>query len=400
MTGLLKDLKVLEIGLHVSAPYCTKVLANLGADVIKVEPLGGDPSRRAGPFPNDANHNEKSGLFLALNSNKRGIVLDLKNDKDVQHLLDLTKKSDVIVDNLEPGMMDHYGIGYKVLSNVNPEILAVSITPFGTDGTFASYKATDLILHHMGGLAHGLIGPVEDPDSEPPVRAGGHQADLVAGMAAATATMIALYSLRTVGVGCHVTVSSFSAIATQVIAGLANSAFGRSAPTRDLSQQKEAAIGGMVAAIGGVLPCNDGYVAISPREDAQWERWVDLMGNPDWANDERFITRDGRQRNFPALWEFVGDWTKHRSKFYLARKGQEKRIPCFPVNTVEDLLRDPHLEERQFFVAIDHPMAGRLRYPGVPYKLSNAKLALDSRPAPLLGEHNKSILGSYGVSNE
>ena len=397
--GLLPGVKVLELGGLVSAPYCGKVLAGLGANVLKVEPPDGDASRREGPFPGDANHNEKSGLFLALNANKRGVTLDLDDPAHAPRLLALAEDTDIVVENLPIGTLERSGLDYEALRQVNPEIIVTSITPFGREGPYAEYEATDLVLYHMAGLAHGLLGPVEDPDNEPPVRAGGHQAELVAGMAAATATMMALYRRRMAGTGCHVTVSSFHAMATQVIAGLVNTSLGRPAPTRDLSQQQEAAIGGMVAAVGGVLPCNDGYVAISPREQAQWERWLELMGNPDWGEDERFVTRDARQRNFPALWELVSDWTRHRSKFDIAREGQERRIPCFPVNTVEDLLRDPHLEERRFFVAIDHPVAGSLKYPGVPYRLSNTTLPLDARPAPLLGQHSESVLGPAGAAD-
>ena len=396
--GLLPGVKVLELGGRVSAPYCGKVLANLGADVLKVEPPGGDPSRREGPFPADTPHIEKSGLFLALNVNKRGITLDLDDPADRGRLLSLAEDADILVENLPAGALDRWGLGYEALARTNPGIVLVSITPFGRCGPYAGYEATDLVLFHMGGVAHGLLGPVEDPDAEPPVRAGGHQTDLVAGMAAATACMIALYRRRTTGAGCHVTVSSFHAMATQVIAGLANSAWGRPAPSRDAGEQREAAIGGMVSAIGGVLPCNDGYVAISPREDAQWERWLELMGNPEWSGDERFATREARQRNFPDLWELVGEWTRLRSKFDIAREGQARRIPCFPVNTVGDLLRDEHLAHRRFFVTIDHPEAGPLDYPGVPYRLSNTALPLDAGPAPLLGQHNETVLGT-GAAN-
>ena len=135
----------------------------------------------------------------------------------------------------------------------------------------------------MSGHAHGLLGAVKDPDSDPPIRAGGHQAELVGGMAAATATIMALYRKRMTGQGARIDISSFEAMVTQLISGLANSAYGRPAPPRDLAKVEEAAIGGMVGAIGGILPCNDGYVAISPREDAQWERWLLVMGSPPWA---------------------------------------------------------------------------------------------------------------------
>ena len=155
---------------------------------------------------------------------------------------------------------------------------------------------------------------------------------------------------------------------------------------------EEAAIGGMVGAIGGILPCNDGYVAISPREDAQWERWLLVMGSPPWAADDRYATRDARQKNSPALWNLLSEWSVNHSKHEIARMGQEQRVPCFPVNTVLDLLSDEHLAHREFFVEMEHSVAGTLRYPGAAYKFSNTELPLAARPAPLLGQHNPEIL--------
>ena len=289
--------------------------------------------------------------------------------------------------------MDDMGIGYEALRGENPGIIYTSITPFGSWGPYADYKLSDLVLFHMSGQAPGLLGPVEDTEGDPPIRAGGHQAEFVVGMAAATATVMALYRRRMTGLGAHVEVSAYEAMVTQLISGLANCAYDRPEQPRDITQVKEAATGGIVTAVGGVLRCNDGYVAISPREDAQWERWVELMGSPSWASEDRFMSREGREGNFPELWRLVEAWTKDHSKQEVARWGQERRIPCFPVNTVEDLFVDEHLRQREFFIEQDHPVAGRLKYPGVPYKLSGTDLPLATRPAPLLGEHNASILG-------
>lgn len=390
--GLLPGVRVLELGEQITAPYCGKILALMGAEVIKVEPPEGDAARRMGPFPDDKPHPEQSGLFLALNANKYGIVLDLRQPEDVQQFRQLAQSVDIVIENLAPGRMDDLGLGYQTLRAGNPGIILTSITPFGRWGPYKNFKATDLVLFHMSGQAHGLLGPVEEPDAEPPIRAGGHQAEFVAGMAAATATMMALYRKHMTGEGRHINISAFEAMTTQLISGLANCAFDKPAPPRDLRALQEAATGGGVAAIGGVLPCKDGYVAISPREDTQWERWVELMDNPVWATEERFLTREGRERNFPALWERVGQWTQHYSKHEIARWGQERRIPCFPVNTVRDLFNDAHLKDRQFFTDMTHPVAGKLQYPGVPYRFANTPLPVAARPAPLLGEHNDRIL--------
>ena len=397
-TGLLPGVRVLDIGQGVSAPYAAKLLANLGADVIKVEPPEGDESRRIGPFPGDVPHPEKSGLFLALNANKRGVTLDLGSKGDALRFIRLAENADIVVENYRDGRPESWTVGYDELRRANPEIILTSITPFGRWGPYADFKATDLVLSHMSGHAHGVLGPVEDPDGDPPVRAGGHQAEFVAGLAAATASLMALYRKRMAGLGCHLIVSSFEAMVTQLVSGLANCAFGQPAPSRDLSRQEEAAVAGMVSAVGGVLPCSDGYVAISPREQAQWERWVEVMGSPSWAADERFATREARQTNHEELWQLVSQWTRSRSKQDVARMGQDRRVACFPVNTVEDLLNSQHLEERRFFVELDHPIAGAMRYPGVAYKLSNSVLPLDARPAPLLGKHNDLVREPSGVA--
>lgn len=383
---------MLDIGQGISAPYCAKILAHMGAEVIKLEPPEGDAARRMGPFPGDRPHPEKSGLFLALNANKYGITLDIASPDGAEVLRKLAASADIVVENPPPDSLETSGLGYQSLKNINPGLIFTSITPFGNRGPYKNYKATDLVLYHMSGHAHGLLGPVEDPDSDPPIRAGGHQAEFVGGLAAATATLMALYRKRMTGKGCRIDISSFEAMVNQLISGLANCAYGRPAPPRELSKVEEAAIGGMVGAIGGILPCNDGYVAISPREDAQWERWLGVMGDPPWASDDRYSTRDARQKNSPSLWKLLSEWSSAYSKHEIARLGQEQRIPCFPVNTVLDLLEDEHLAHRQFFVEIEHPAAGALKYPGAAYKLSNSQLSLAERPAPLLGEHNDLIL--------
>ena len=392
--GLLPGVRVLDVGQGISGPYCAKILAQMGAEVIKVEPPEGDSARRTGPFPGDSPHPEKSGLFLATNANKQGITLDLSSSDGAAAFRKLAAGADIVIENPPPDALEGHGLGYESLKNANPGLVFTSITPFGNRGPYKDFKATDLVLYHMSGHAHGMLGAVKDPDSDPPIRAGGHQAELVGGMAAATATLMALYRKRMTGQGSRIDISSFEAMVTQLISGLANSAYGRPAPPRDLTKVEEAAIGGMVGAIGGILLCNDGYVAISPREDAQWERWLQVMGGPPWATDERYATRDARQRNSPSLWKLLSDWSINHSKHEIARMGQEQRVPCFPVNTVQDLLSDEHLAHRGFFVEMEHPVAGVLRYPGAAYRFSNSQLPLTERPAPLLGEHNREILDS------
>ena len=389
--GLLGGVRVLDLGEGVSAPSAARTLAWLGADVIKVEPPNGDFSRAVGPFPDGVPHPEKSALFLAMNAGKRGVSVDFETDDGRRRLLDLAAGAHAVLDNHPLGWLEERGAGYDALSDRRGDIVLTRITPFGDWGPYAGYSAGDLSLFHMSANAHGMLGPVADPDSEPPVRAGGAQADQIAGMSAAAATLAALFRLRTTGRGCHIMLSTFEAAATQAIAGLANIAFGGEPPTRQAADIKEASIGGQVAAIGGVLPCADGYVAISPREDAQWARWLEMMGSPEWASDPKYDTRAARQRNADSLWTLLADWTRPRSKYEIAREGQRRRIPCFPVNTISDLLSDAHLAAREFFIYIDHPIAGTFAHPGAAYRLSGASSPTARRAAPTLGQHNDEV---------
>ena len=300
----------------------------------------------------------------------------------------LARESDVVVENMGTGALDSLGLGYEGLSSSNRGLVYASISPYGPWSPRDGLPATDLTLFHESGHAHALLGPVNDPNRIPPVRAGGWQSHHAAGLAAATAALTALFRRQITGRGGRVDVSEYEALATQLVASFAGHAYGQPAASRDRRQA------GAVGAIGGVLPCKDGYVAISPREDAQWRQWLEMMGNPGWGDDERFVTREAREANTPALWELLGEWTIRFSKFDVARWGQERRIPCFPVNTAEDLFTDTHLAEREFFSELEHPVAGKLRYLGTAYRLSNSPGAANRRPAPTLGQHNSLLTRS------
>lgn len=387
--SLLTGLNVLELGEGVSAAYCAKLLGQLGARVAKVEPPHGDSARRVGPFPGDRPHPERGALFLALNVNKYGVTADLATDEGRRAVRALASESDVVVENLGMGALDALGLGYDGLAATNPGLVYASITPYGPWSSRDGLPATDLTLFHESGHAHALLGAVDDPDRVPPVRAGGWQSHLAAGLAAALAVLTAIYDRQITGWGRRIDVSEYEALATQLIASFAGHAYGQPAASRDRSAA------GTVGAIGGVLPCNDGYVAISPREEAQWRQWLEMMGSPDWGEDERFATREAREANTAALWELLGEWTSRFSKYDVARWGQERRIPCFPVNTAEDLFTDAHLGERKFFRELEHPVAGTLRYPGTAYRLSNSANVANRRPAPTLGQHNSLLTQSF-----
>ena len=330
------SLKILEIGSGIAAPYCGKLMSIMGAEVIKIEPMEGDESRRMGPFPKNDCSTDNSGLFIALNNGKKSVSVDIDSDPGERDLIELIRSSDIVIESNVFNSLENKTYSHPTLKRCNSGIIHLAITDFGSWGSRKNWKSSDLTLFHMSGNAHGMIGPVDNPDVDPPIRAGGYQAEFVSGLTACTALMMAIFRRNMTGLGGYLEVSKYEAMVTQTIAGLANMAFGGSAPERDLRKVKEASIGGMIGAIGGVLPTSDGYIAISPREDDQWIRWVELMGSPSWSQQDRFTTRSGRQQNYGPLWEYISAWTRNYSKHEIARWGQENHIPCFPVNTVDD----------------------------------------------------------------
>tara|TARA_B100002003_G_scaffold251892_1_gene298568 strand:+ start:4077 stop:6611 length:2535 start_codon:yes stop_codon:yes gene_type:complete len=392
--GLLNGLKVVEYGHYISAPFCARLLADLGASVTKVEDPSGDVARSLGPFPADVPHPEKSGLFLALNTGKRGITLDLDSEQGRDSLLFLLDDADIFVENNAPGRLDELGLGYAALSARNPRLIVISVSPFGLTGPHRDFLATDLITFHMSGYAPGVLGGVDDPASEPPLRAGGHQAEFVTGLTAATATLMAVTMRAETVEGTHVDVSAQEAMVMMAQGAVSNAALvlksGQSDSGRRPSRRRSDNRPGALVA---VLPTRDGYVAISPREERQWAAWLKMIGDPLWGSEERFSTVQLRQKNWPELEPLLTEWTLQHAKEDIYRRAQEAHVPAFPVNTAADLFQSRQLQSRGFFREIDHPVAGRFPYAGLPCALSQSQVEVGS-PAPTLGQHNDELLGT------
>ncbi len=381
---VLSELKVLELGNGISASYCSKALADLGAEVIKIEPPGGDEIRFAGPFPYGEPNPEKSGLFLSLNVNKKSVTIDLHSAEGKSIFLSLVRQSDVLIENNTPRQMEDLGLTYEVISRENPHLVMTSITPFGQSGPYRDYLGTDLIAFYMGGYASQLTGPVENPETETPLLARGNMAEFLSGTAGATATMMAVFSQIRGGGGRHVDVSMQEVVAHMLVGPLPGLAYGNEPVSRIRKP------GAGRTTINGIFPCLDGYMAMSPREEAQWSRLIELMGNPEWASEERFSTRATRGANWDELEKLLIDWTKQQTKQGVFRAAQAARIPCFPVNTPRDVFAMEQFAHRNFFTEVEHPKAGKLVYPTVSYRFSGRK-PNKVHPAPLLGQHNEEI---------
>jgi len=374
----------------VAAAYATKLMADLGAEVIKVEPpLTGDRARSRGPFAGGAPDSEKSGLFLYLNTNKRGITLDLTQPRGRELLADLVAQADLLVHNFAPPEMPGHGMDFRQLAQRNPQLVMTSITPFGLAGPRRDYQATDLTLWNAGGVAY-LNGGGPGSDELPPLRPFGQQAEFQGGLNAAVATLGALLArTRTPQQGQHVVISIQESVAAILelafeywpYMGLVASRLGQK-PIQPLD----------------FLECRDGWIFLCCVEESQWQTFVDVMGNPEWATMELFANRIARAQNWDALKLLLQEWAHTQSVDEIYHAGQARRVPLAPVSTMADLLAGEHLKARGFFAVIDHPRAGSLQYPGAPYQFSATPWSI-RRPAPLLGQHNPEVYtGEIGMS--
>ena len=380
----LSGFTVLELGEDVSAPYCGKLLADYGADVIKAEPPAGDPARRHGPFPDDLPHPEKSALFLYLNTNKRGVTLDFTTAGGARLLCRLVEEVDVLVENQPPGYLEKLGLSYPELARLNPRLLMVSAKPFG-EGPCGRWRATNLTSFASGGQMY-LTG---DPDREPLLN-GGYQAEYQAGLNAFAATLSALLGLAVMEVGQHLEVSAVECQASVLEISLPDYAYRRS---EALSRRRGNVHSGAI----GLYPCRDGFLGVHamPRQFAALAR---AMGREDMLTDERFHDLRSRLLHNDVLMAELYAWAATVTREEAYRRAGEFRAPLACVLTLEEALASPQMEARRYFQEVDHPVAGRWVYPGPPFRLtagpaSDADWGWRVGRAPLLGEHNEEVFG-------
>ncbi len=380
--------KVLDLTHYIAGPYCTLVLAALGAEVIKVERPGqGDGARRLGPFFKDNPHPDKSGLFLTLNHNKKSVTLNLKTQTGVKIFQELVKEANVVVENFRPGVMAGLGLDYEALLKINPELVMTSISNFGQTGPYRDYKATELVIEALGGLAYGI----GDYDREP-VKYGLSQIQYDAGKMAALTTMMALYSRARDGQGQHIDVpivecAMFPIESLRLNGYIFLGAVGRRSPK----------IGGVVtmdkylkAKDGWMLPILYGYV--------DWYEFARFMESEELAKPE-YESMEGRMFHCEEVEAIMAKVVEKWNKREMYRKGMEWRITWAVVQTIDEVADCPHLRETGFYTEVDHPVVGRLRYPGLPFKMSQTPWHIGR--APLLGEHNEEVyVGRLGYTQE
>ena len=377
MEGPLSGIRVLDLSRVLAGPYCSMMMGDLGADIIKVERPGiGDETRHWGPpfaAPGE------SAYFICVNRNKRSITIDLKNPAGIEIINALARKSDVVLENFTPGTMDDLGIGYEALRAVNPGIIYCSITGFGPDGPFSNRAGYDLAVSAFG----GLMGITGEPDG-PPVKVGVAITDVTTGISAQGAICAALYAREKTGQGQRI---DLSLLETQVSA-LVNIASSYLV-SGEIPKRWGTAHETIVPYQG--FETKDKYVIVAVGNDQLWNRFCKIIGKPELAEDPRFKTNPLRVKNRKECIGILAPILKTRARDEWVKLLNDDAIPCAPINTMDEVFQNPQVLHRNMLVEVDHPKAGKIKMVGIPVKYSEAKATI-RRPPPVLGEHTREIL--------
>jgi len=389
----LSGLKVLDLGHYVAGPYCTRLLAGLGAEVIKIErPDGGDPARRMGPFPDDIPDPEKSGFFLYLNTNRKGITLNLKTETGKGILKKMVRDADVLVENFEPRVMPSLGLDYETLEKINPRLVMTSIANFGQTGPYRDYKAQDINMVALGGLMY-MNG---DPDREP-LKEPAATAQFTAGANAAAATLAAVYVQKTAGIGQHVDISILESVASVLDVHTLVWNRSRMIVRRNGNHCNAQRIPG--GAGEGIYPCRDGHIGVVFSRADEMSLGAALTGMDEFNDPDIGYMSFGRCVDDDKLNRLLTQAFPERDKEELFHTAQQMRLFWSPINNIEEVMNWPQYRERGFWVDIDHPRAGRLTYTSLPFNLSESPRQME--PSPLLGEDNEEVYGQWlGYSKE
>jgi len=386
-SGPLSGYRVLDLagplGLH-----CTKLLADMGADVIKIEPPFGDESRRLPPFKDDIPHPEKSLYFLHFNTNKRDITLDIEKPDGRGIFLELAGKADVVIETAKPGRMDELGIGYEMLREQNRGLVYASLTPFGQSGPWRDYKAND-----MAGIALGNLLYLAGEPGEPPLQPPGEIAYGMASTYGAFGIAVALYHRLDSAKGQYIDVSMHECAGH--IAGyfIPNYGYTGVKPARASRKGEETDLYDPYAT-------KNGYARIFIIPVEQWRRLVDWMGRPASISGPEFEKMSYRRQHPDIVTKAIAEFCAKHTKEELYDEGQKRRIAVTPINTAGEFIEMEQTKSRQLFVDMEHPAIGRYKQFGAVPRLMETPGGI-YRPAPLLGQHNKEIfMDELGMSSE
>lgn len=381
MPGPLAGLTVLDLSEYICGPYATKLLADFGADVIKIERPGGDPARRLGPFPGGLAHPEKSGTFFYFNTNKRSVELDLKTAEGKQTFFELLRGADAVVESFTPGVLDRLGIGWEEIHSRRPEVPLISISNFGQDSPYKDFLGSELTLFAFGGEMYTM--GVQERE---PVTMYGTASLVESGSAAAAGIMAALVTSQEQGIGQRldfsIADSHFLGADRRHVGTIAFDFSGR----RTVRASREGR-----AALTGVFPCADGWVEFTGSSQ-RMDRFGRMLGNPDWLKDPKWANRMTLldPDNVAELEGHFFEWLTEHTKRDIWAAAREARVLCGPLFDVSEISRDSHFRDRGFWASPNHAALGTVEIPGRPFQMPKCPWEL-RRPAPLLNEHDGEI---------
>lgn len=380
----LEGLVVLDMTRVLAGPFAAMMLADMGADVIKVErPEGGDDTRAYPPFQNG-----ESAYFMSLNRGKKSITINLKHPQGKKLLKDLAQKSDVLIENFKPGTMDKLGVGYDELKKVNPRLVYAASSGFGQTGPYSARPAYDLIIQGMGGMMS-----VTGPDENTPTKVGSSVADIFAGLFTVIGVLVALSARERTGRGQLVDVAMLdcmvavleNAVSRYLVNGVIPHPIGNRHPSISPFT---------------TLATSDGAVNIAVGNNDIWARMCAVLDMEAFKDDPRFADNPARVENFNELKKILEERTKKNTSAHWLEVFDRVNVPNGPINTIAQVVTDPQVVARRMIVDVVHPVAGAMKIPGVPIKFSDTPADVEA-PAPVLGEHTESVLSSLlGLSKE
>ncbi|NLD19468.1 MAG: CoA transferase [Clostridiales bacterium] len=378
MDKVFEGLKVIDLTSALNGPFCTMLLGDYGAEVIKVEPVGGEQCRTWGPLDEKSG---ESGFFASINRNKKGTTLNLKSEKGLQMLYELVKDADVFVENYKGGVTKKLKVDYESIKKINPRIIYASSSGFGQTSPISHRPCYDIVAQAMGGVLN-MTGYKD----RPPVKVGAAVGDHLGGIYLAVGVMMALYHRQNTGKGQMVDVSMVDAIFSVLENTIPNYTMGGFTPQRN---------GNIDASTFpfDVYACKDGYVTFGVGNDRLWAKLAKAVGHLEWLEDPRYETNDLRGINYePELKQQLSTWAVQYTKAEIENIMDEGGIPCGPVLDIEEAINHPHIKAREMMVHCDHPTAGDLYIQGCVVKLSETPGEVET-PSPLVGQHNREVFG-------
>lgn len=392
MSGPLSHIRVLDLSRIMAGPWCGQILADLGAEVIKIERLGaGDDTRQWGPpflSDSDGRQTNESGYYLSVNRGKKSVEIDLKTSEGVAVIIALSRRCDILLENFKTGTLDRMGLGYDALKLINPRLIYCSITGFGLTGPRAGDAAYDFMIQGMGGLM-SVTGASDSQAGGGPQKVGVPIVDIMTGMYAAIGSLAALANLDQTGQGDHIDLSmldvSVAMLANQatnyIVSGNVPERRGNSHP--NIQPQN-------------VYPVSDGYIVLAVGNDGQFVKFAEAIGHPDLATDPKFSTNAARVTHLRDLEKIMIESLSKQTIDEWVELFSQVGVPSGPINTIDRVFEEPQVRHRQMVRDIPHPLSGNVSQVVSPLNFREAPLTYD-KPPPLLGEHTAQILSELGL---